>query len=300
MKRFAILMTAAVIAVGTLFCAAAFANTAVAQAVSVTPGAWATSGGKKIELKAGSDIFVSDVLTTDAKGRGEIKFADGTVIVMNKSSEVRVSEFVMTDQKNSFAAGVAKGVARVVTGNIVKRNPNGFKIETPRSTVGIRGTTVTLSVTPKMEAVVVDEIGAGSYLSVINRGSGAINRISSAANLALTLGNAPTVIAQKTPGIQRVIESIAEQAAQGQDLKDMDDMLKELEKQDPQLSEQLNEQINQEASDPMQPPMPPASRGGGTPNEDNILDIGQDKKSDGDTDKDKSVNTSPKPQTRCD
>lgn len=189
MRRFAILMTAAAIAVGTLFCAAAFADTAVAQATSVTPGAWAASGGKKTELKAGSEIFVSDVLTTDAKGKAEIKFADGTVIVMNKSSEVRVSEFVMTDQKNSFAAGVAKGVARVVTGNIVKRNPNGFKIETPRSTVGIRGTTVTFSVTPKMEAVEINEIGAGSYLSVINRGSGAINRFSSTANLAVTLGN---------------------------------------------------------------------------------------------------------------
>ena len=287
MRRFAILMTAAAIAVGTLFCAAAFADTAVAQATSVTPGAWAASGGKKTELKAGSEIFVSDVLTTDAKGKAEIKFADGTVIVMNKSSEVRVSEFVMTDQKNSFAAGVAKGVARVVTGNIVKRNPNGFKIETPRSTVGIRGTTVTFSVTPKMEAVEINEIGAGSYLSVINRGSGAINRFSSTANVALTLGSAPTVIIQNTPEIQRLINAIAEQVQHQQD-------------QQERLEQALQQQQQQDPLAPADPNQVPLSPSNGAPDDDFVLDVGQDKKSDGDTDKGKSVNTSPKPPARCD
>lgn len=133
------------------------------------PQSWAQREGQKSELVVGDGIFVSDVIATGKDGRLDVKFEDGTTMALGPNSEIIVNDFVMTDSKNSFSAGIMKGAARLVTGDLVKRNPNGFKVTTPRATIGIRGTTVAFGVDTKgNEFISVTEIGDSSHVTIIS------------------------------------------------------------------------------------------------------------------------------------
>lgn len=104
------------------------------------PGFWATREGNRVDLSIGDDIYEFDILKTDDKGGGTIRFLDDTVLEIRNSSEIDVKEVVFTEERNRFNVGVVEGTARVITGAIVRQNPRGFKVTTPKSTIGIRGT----------------------------------------------------------------------------------------------------------------------------------------------------------------
>lgn len=146
----------------------AFAAEPVADVEISVPQAWATRNEAKAGLVVGDKIFESDFVATDKSGKLDIKFLDGTSIALGPSSEVEVKEFVMTDEKNKFEAGVLKGAVRLVTGDLVKRNPIGFKTTTPRSTVGIRGTTLIFGIDSiGNETITVTDMGDNSHVTII-------------------------------------------------------------------------------------------------------------------------------------
>ncbi|MDR1943190.1 MAG: FecR domain-containing protein, partial [Synergistaceae bacterium] len=79
---------------------------------------------------------------------------------------------VFTNDRKRFNVGVMHGAARIITGVIVKQNPNGFKVTTPKSTIGIRGTIITISVSERVETVTVNELSEGSRVTHNNRETG--------------------------------------------------------------------------------------------------------------------------------
>ena len=105
-----------------------------------TPGFWAMREDKRVDLSTGDDIYEFDIIMTDATGAGTIRFIDDTVLEVRNSTELDVKEVVFTEERNRFNVGVMEGTARVITGAIVRQNPRGFKVTTPKSTIGIRGT----------------------------------------------------------------------------------------------------------------------------------------------------------------
>lgn len=105
-----------------------------------SPGFWVVRDGERTDLSVGDDILEFDILATDATGGGTIRFIDDTVLEVRNNSEIDVKEVVFTEDRNRFNVGVVEGTARVITGAIVRQNPRGFKVTTPKSTIGIRGT----------------------------------------------------------------------------------------------------------------------------------------------------------------
>jgi hypothetical protein len=113
-----------------------------------------TSGGVKViragvqkDLAQQDAVFARDLITTALDGRAQILFADDSVISINEDSELDISLFNFdAESAPNFAAKMAKGAARFITGKIVERNPDGFSVGTPHSTIGIRGTTVFVEV----------------------------------------------------------------------------------------------------------------------------------------------------------
>lgn len=172
-------------AFGVLFLAGICHAAAPAGSVTgVVPRSQARRDGREVPLALRSEVGERDVLLTDASGHLEVTFRDGTLLSLGPLSEVNVSEFAMTEDKNAFQSDLIKGAARVVTGEIVKRNPGGFKISTPRSTIGIRGTTVLCVFRGGDEIISVESLGSatpgGGHVTIIDRRGGGRAKIDEA------------------------------------------------------------------------------------------------------------------------
>lgn len=95
------------------------------------------------QLTLGSPIYNDDVVSTGTKGALEIEFTDGAKLSQGPDSKVHLDEYVFDPDQDAgeMTMNLIEGTFRSVTGEIVDMNPEGFKIDTPNTTIGIRGTT---------------------------------------------------------------------------------------------------------------------------------------------------------------
>ncbi|HWR04817.1 MAG TPA: FecR domain-containing protein, partial [Humidesulfovibrio sp.] len=93
-------------------------------------------------LSIGSPVFKGDTLATAKGSAGSIQFLDKTVLNVGEGSKVSLDQYVYDSSKGSGQAlfKMAQGTFRAVTGEIVKQNPESFKMQSPLATIGIRGT----------------------------------------------------------------------------------------------------------------------------------------------------------------
>lgn len=93
-------------------------------------------------LSIGSPVFKGDTLSTAKGSGGSIQFLDKTVLNVGEGSKVSLDQYVYDADKGSGQAlfKMAQGTFRAVTGEIVKQNPESFKMQSPLATIGIRGT----------------------------------------------------------------------------------------------------------------------------------------------------------------
>jgi len=95
-------------------------------------------------LAAESPVYADEIIKTVGDGSAvEIKFLDGAMLSQGPNSTVVLDDYVYdADQSTGeMAVKLLQGTLRSVTGEIVDNNPEGFRIETPLATIGIRGTT---------------------------------------------------------------------------------------------------------------------------------------------------------------
>ena len=117
----------------------AFAAEGVGDVISVKPGAYVLRGGERLPLALQSRVYQKDILVTDERGKLQIILDDDTTLSLASSTRIDL-QTVVPEGKPEFKAHVSSGLARFITGKIVDKNPNGFKVSTPEGTVGIRGT----------------------------------------------------------------------------------------------------------------------------------------------------------------
>jgi len=126
---------------------AAFAD-ASGKALGVDPDAKAeTKAGVKV-LTVGADLFIGDKVVTDARGLVEIKFSDGTKLVVGPNSSLVLEDYLLRDDGSSgkLAINALSGTFRFVTGGAPK---DRYLIETPTGTIGVRGTGFDLTDDPR-------------------------------------------------------------------------------------------------------------------------------------------------------
>ncbi len=126
---------------------AAFAGeaSAVAGRVDFTIGGTTVSGidGQQRPLAKGAELDKGDTVRTDAEGRAQIRFSDGSYVSLQPNTEFAIKDYNYegkTDGTERGFFGLAKGAMRTVTGLIGRVNRNRYQIATPTATVGIRGT----------------------------------------------------------------------------------------------------------------------------------------------------------------
>ncbi len=90
-------------------------------------------------LRIGIDVQANELITTKADDRAHLLFLDGTSLTIGPNAALTIDKFVYdpTTKRGDLAINVSKGVFRLVGGKISKTN--AISIQTPSSTIGIRG-----------------------------------------------------------------------------------------------------------------------------------------------------------------
>jgi hypothetical protein len=98
--------------------------------------------GVLIAAAAGTTLFVSDRLLSSSGASAGIVFKDGTLLTLGGRSDIQVRNYVFEPAQANYAFSVylAKGTAIYSSGKIGKLSPESVKVDTPTSTVGVRGT----------------------------------------------------------------------------------------------------------------------------------------------------------------
>ena len=93
-------------------------------------------------LHQGDHVFKGDTLATAKGSAGSIEFLDKTVLNVGEGAKVSLDQYVYDASKGTGKVlfKLAQGTFRTVTGEIVKNNPESFKMQSPLATIGIRGT----------------------------------------------------------------------------------------------------------------------------------------------------------------
>jgi len=90
----------------------------------------------------GDYLYRGDVLATSSDSTLGVIFRDDTILSLGSRSEVRIDAFVFEPARENldFLVSVGKGTAQFISGQIAKLRPGNMNVETPLSTIGIRGT----------------------------------------------------------------------------------------------------------------------------------------------------------------
>ncbi|WP_394699598.1 FecR domain-containing protein [uncultured Pseudodesulfovibrio sp.] len=90
----------------------------------------------------GDHLYKGDTLLTAEKSSMGVIFRDDTILSLGSRSEVSIDEFIFdpAHEDVSFMTKVSRGTAQFISGQIAKVAPDKMTVETPLSTIGIRGT----------------------------------------------------------------------------------------------------------------------------------------------------------------
>ena len=145
---------AAIVAIVSLLVAvpARAAEPASAGQIKVVSGsAFIVRGNTVLPAAIGQRVFESDKVRTGSDGRLGITLKDDTRFSLGPNSEVHLERFAYAPAEGhlALALNVVRGIAAYVSGRIAKLSPDAVRLETPGAIVGVRGTTLALSVSPK-------------------------------------------------------------------------------------------------------------------------------------------------------
>lgn len=108
----------------------------------------------------GSSIEKNDTVSTNSRGRFKITFNDNTIVSITENSRLVIDDFVYDGNNRSggrLALRAALGTMRYKSGGVAQGNPRGVRVNTPTSTIAVRGTNFVMS---------VDEIGRSTIVLV--------------------------------------------------------------------------------------------------------------------------------------
>jgi|GEM_PF-889520 len=99
--------------------------------------------GSQVTLSAGDPIYQGDVLETSEDGTLGVIFADDTTFSLAAGGRMVIDEMVYDPdaQGGVFETTVVKGVFSFVSGQVAKTDGDAMVINTPKTTIGIRGST---------------------------------------------------------------------------------------------------------------------------------------------------------------
>lgn len=113
------------------------------------------AGAKPIPAAPKGEIFLKDVIETKKNSAVELKFDDGTKMVLRENTKIAVTQFLFQPQqrKRETTIQVFFGKVKAVIAKTFDKKTSRTQLQTPTATVGIRGTEVALEVTKSVTKV---------------------------------------------------------------------------------------------------------------------------------------------------
>ncbi len=135
----------ALLAAGWLLCVSlplSAADPHVALVKSVSGRVSIVQGGNARDAAGGAQLRVADRVVTAPGATAAIVFKDGTMLTLGGGADINVRDYVFEPKagKYAFSVYMSKGSAIYQSGKIGKLAPAAVKVETPKATVGVRGT----------------------------------------------------------------------------------------------------------------------------------------------------------------
>lgn len=107
-----------------------------------------TPEGGSRPLQRQSVVNQGDTIVTGKDGAGQIVFTDGSLVALRSDTVLTLSQYSYSSkqpaQQNSQVMDLVKGGFRTVTGFIAHTHVDGYKVNTPVATIGVRGTDYSL------------------------------------------------------------------------------------------------------------------------------------------------------------
>ena len=104
--------------------------------------------GKIIKAEDGTPVYPNDTVRTGTDASVGIIFKDNSRVSLGPNSRLDVIKFVFKPAQGQFSMvnKLTKGTASFVSGKMTKLSPESVILETPTSTIGVRGTTYNVKV----------------------------------------------------------------------------------------------------------------------------------------------------------
>lgn len=127
----------------------------IGKVASIQPNMTGTPpGGSARALALGAAVHENEVIEANASGRGQLLFRDETTLMVAPNSRLVLDEFVYAPGggDGKLAISLTRGALRMIGGQAT-RQQDGL-IVTPAATVGIRGSSVLVSVDGKRTSAI--------------------------------------------------------------------------------------------------------------------------------------------------
>jgi hypothetical protein len=102
-------------------------------------------------VTADTPLNKDDTITTGEGASIRIVLSDNSVLDLDGSSEILISDYsfdAADPEENTSQVDVLAGTLRYVSGHIAKDDPENVSFTAGNSTIGVRGTFITISVSP--------------------------------------------------------------------------------------------------------------------------------------------------------
>ena len=116
-----------------------------------TGAAFIVRDGAQIPAQLGQSVFETDGLRTGGDGKIGVTLNDDTRVSLGPNAELKLERFTYTPADSTFGLVLkfVRGAATYVSGRIAKLAPDSVRLETPAAIIGVRGTTLAISVLPE-------------------------------------------------------------------------------------------------------------------------------------------------------
>ncbi len=105
-------------------------------------------GGIALPAEVGAAVFQDDLLKTGYDGALGVILKDDTTLSLGPDSELSLQEYVFEPKESRFSVvlRILKGTFVYMSGVIGKLAPDSIRLETPDSTIAVRGTRLMIKV----------------------------------------------------------------------------------------------------------------------------------------------------------
>ncbi len=135
------------------------AETSPAAIVIVASGSVQALGEEGFRpLKRRSEVFVGESVLTGPDARTQLRFSDGAIVSLDNDSELLIEAYHRNEEepeKSKALLRMVTGGLRSITGAIADEYPEGYEVETPLASIGVRGTDFQLKLSASKLAVAV-------------------------------------------------------------------------------------------------------------------------------------------------